>query len=137
MSLIGICGVLILTALLRASQGVQPNGNSVQAALLAVSLFLAETGFVVAGFCFFCTALLLDYALTLVARKWSYEKKGIQFRARREVLSGVCYCLLVVPLGAALMFGPMPVAVAAFAVGIGLGFFIDRYRKLWGLPPRP
>lgn len=137
MSLIGICGVLIFTALLRASRGVQPAGNSVLAALLAVSLFFAETGFVVAGFCFFCTALLLDYALTLVARKWSYEKKGIQFRARKEVLSGVCYCLLAVPLGAAVMFGPMPVSMVAFPVGIGLGFFLDRYRKLWGLPPRP
>ncbi|MBB4517316.1 hypothetical protein [Paraburkholderia fungorum] len=137
MSLIGVCGVLILSALLRASRGVQPAGNFAQAALLAVSLFLAETGFVVAGFCFFCTALLLDYALTLVARKWSYEKEGIQFRARKEVLSGVCYCLLAVPLGAAVMFGPLPVSMLAFAVGIGLGFFIDRYRKLWGLPPRP
>lgn len=137
MGLIAICGMLIITALLRASRGVQPTGNAVQAALLAVSLFLAEAGFVVAGFCFFCTALLLDYALTLIARKWNYEKNGVQFRARREVLSGICYCLLAMPLGAAFMFGPVPVAIVAFVAGVGLGFFIDRYRKLWGLPPRP
>ncbi|MEF1435477.1 hypothetical protein QWU86_11685, partial [Neisseria gonorrhoeae] len=62
---------------------------------------------------------------------------GIQFPARKEVLSGVFYCLLAIPLGAAVMLGPMPVSMVSFAVGIGLGFFVDRYRKLWGLPPRP
>ncbi|MFC0698100.1 hypothetical protein [Paraburkholderia humisilvae] len=137
MGFLVVCGTLIVTALLRASRGIQPIGNTAVAVLVAMCLLSTVQGFEVIGFVLLSTALLFDYLMTLVARKWDYEKTGTPFRACREVASGMCYLLLMMPMGAALMFGSVSVSMMGIAAAVVLGCFVDRYRKLWRLPPRP